>query len=118
MIGGQMRQAGIIAAAGIVALDTMIDRIADDHRNAKRLADGLAQIDGVSVDLNRVQTNMFRFAVADVATANVLSERLIEKGIKFGAGGNSFRVVLHWQIDSVDVDYILNNVRLVMNDIR
>ena len=111
MIGGQLRQAGIIAAAGIVALDSMIDRLADDHKNAKRLAEGLAQIEGVSVELDKVQTNMFRFTVADNISGNVLSERLIEKGIKFGAGGSSFRVVLHWQIDASDVDYILENMR-------
>jgi threonine aldolase len=117
MIGGGMRQAGIIAAAGIVALDTMIDRMADDHRNAKRLAQGLAQIEGVSVDLDKVQTSMFRFAVADNIPGNVLSKRLIEKGIKFGAGGNSFRVVLHWQIVESDIDYILENVRSAIKDL-
>jgi len=114
MIGGQLRQAGIIAAAGIVALDTMIDRMADDHRNARRLAEGLAQIDGVSVDLDKVKTNMFRFNLVDSISGSVLSERLEEKGIKFGAGGNSFRVVLHWQIDASDIDYILENVRSVV----
>jgi threonine aldolase len=95
----------------------MIDRMADDHRNAKRLAQGLAQIEGVSVDLDKVQTSMFRFAVADNIPGNVLSKRLIEKGIKFGAGGNSFRVVLHWQIVESDIDYILENVRSAIKDL-
>jgi len=117
MLGGQMRQAGIIAAAGIVALDTMIDRLADDHRNARRLAEGLAQIDGINIDLNKVQTNMFRFSVADDAVADLLSQRLIEKGIRFGFGGNSFRVVLHWMIETADVDYILESTRFVMNEL-
>jgi len=111
MVGGGMRQAGIIAAAGIVALDTMVDRMADDHKNAKHLAQGLAQLDGISVDLDKVQTSMFRFTVADNISGSALSEILVEKGIKFGAGGNSFRVVLHWMIDESDVDYILENVR-------
>jgi len=95
----------------------MIDRIADDHDNAKRMAEGLAQIDGLSVDLDKVQTNMFRFAVADVKLASALHELLLKKGIKFGLGGNSFRVVLHWQIDAADVNYILDNVRLAMKDL-
>jgi threonine aldolase len=57
-LGGGMRQAGIIAAAGIVALETMVDRLADDHARAKRLAEGLATIPGLAVDLARVETNM------------------------------------------------------------
>ena len=58
MLGGGMRQAGIIAAPGIVALETMINRLADDHRNARTLAEGLARIDGISIDLETVQTNI------------------------------------------------------------
>ena len=58
MLGGGMRQAGIIAAAGIVALDKMIDRLSDDHTNARYIAEKLAQIKGIEIDLNTVQTNM------------------------------------------------------------
>ena len=57
-LGGSMRQAGIIAAAGIVALDTMIERMAEDHANARAIAEGLAEIPGLHLDLERVQTNM------------------------------------------------------------
>ena len=53
-----MRQAGIIAAAGIIALETMVDRLAEDHSNARAIAEGLAEIPGLSLDLERVQTNM------------------------------------------------------------
>ena len=60
VLGGGMRQAGIIAAPGIVALEKMIDRLEEDHRNAKRLAEGLSKVDGVRVDLDRVDTNMVR----------------------------------------------------------
>jgi threonine aldolase len=61
MLGGGMRQVGVVAAAGLVALDTMIDRLADDHENAKTLASGLAAIDGIAIDPSRVQTNIVVF---------------------------------------------------------
>jgi threonine aldolase len=63
-LGGAMRQAGVLAAAGVVALDTMVDRLADDHSNARTLAEGLAELPGVTCDLARVQTNIVYFDVA------------------------------------------------------
>lgn len=65
MLGGNMRQAGIIAAAGIVALERMVDRLAEDHFNARRLAEGLAAIPGIQIDLKTVQTNTVVFRVVD-----------------------------------------------------
>ena len=61
MLGGGMRQAGVIAAAGLVALDTMVDRLADDHANARLLAEALAEVEGLTIDLPRVQTNIVIF---------------------------------------------------------
>ncbi|MFQ5532494.1 MAG: threonine aldolase family protein, partial [Candidatus Methylomirabilales bacterium] len=63
LLGGGMRQAGVIAAAGIVAIETMVDRLREDHDNARLLADGLAQIEGIEIDLKRVQTNIVIFTV-------------------------------------------------------
>ncbi len=63
MLGGGMRQAGVIAAAGIVALDSMVDRLAEDHENAHLLARNVAKLPGVSLDLERVQTNIVIFSV-------------------------------------------------------
>src|SRR5438067_179901 len=63
MFGSGMRQAGIIAAAGIVALETMVDRLAEDHVNARTLAEGVARLPKLSVDLTSVQTNIVRFHV-------------------------------------------------------
>ena len=60
-LGGGMRQAGVIAAAGLVALDTMVERLAEDHDNARVLADGLSKIKGIHIDLASVQTNMVVF---------------------------------------------------------
>lgn len=60
-LGGGMRQTGVLAAAGLVALDTMVDRLAEDHANARTLAEGLAELPGISCDLTRVQTNLIYF---------------------------------------------------------
>ena len=60
-LGGAMRQAGVLAAAGVIALETMVDRLADDHSNARTLAEGLAELPGVTCDLSRVQTNLVYF---------------------------------------------------------
>lgn len=65
VLGGTMRQAGVIAAAGIVALEQMVDRLADDHACARRLAEGLARMSGIEIDLNTVQTNNVVFRVVD-----------------------------------------------------
>src|SRR4029079_18257057 len=65
MWGGAMRQAGVIAAAGLYALDHHVDRLADDHANARRLAEGLAEIDGITIDPATVETNIVAFGVAD-----------------------------------------------------
>ena len=61
IVGGSMRQAGIIAAAGVVALDTMVDRMADDHANARKLANGLAEIDGITIDPASLHTNLVNY---------------------------------------------------------
>ncbi len=65
VLGGSMRQAGLVAAAGIVALEQMVDRLAEDHSNARRLAEGLARIPGIELDLSSVQTNNVVFRIAD-----------------------------------------------------
>jgi threonine aldolase len=63
-LGGAMRQTGVLAAAGLVALDSMVDRLAEDHANARTLAEGLAELPGITCDLSRVQTNLVYFDVA------------------------------------------------------
>lgn len=105
MVGGGMRQAGIIAAAGIVALETMIERLADDHANAKRLAEGLAVIPGVALAPDRVQTNIVFFDLQNGMTAQQLAERVAHDGVLIGvAGERRIRVVTHYGIERADVD--------------
>jgi threonine aldolase len=107
MIGGAMRQAGIVAAAALYALDHHVERLADDHANARRLADGLAAIEGVTVD--PVETNMVFFAVDD---ARGLCAALEREGVRMGAvGHNRVRAVTHLDVDSEGLDRAVQTVR-------
>src|SRR5438034_11781723 len=92
MLGGGMREAGIIAAAGVVALNTMIDRLAEDHENARLLADGLAVIPGVEIDPSKVRTNLVFFDVTSPVGAVGLAARLREQGVLCSAGRGSSRI--------------------------
>ena len=106
MLGGGMRQAGVLAAAGMVALDTMIDRLADDHANARKLANGLANIEGLGLDPETVQTNIVIIQVdPSLGTAQDLIGALNREGVKTGSPGKGLiRMVTHRQISSDDVD--------------
>ena len=106
MLGGGMRQAGIIAAAGIVALDGMVDRIREDHENAARLARRIAEIDGLSIDPSRVQTDIVYFDISrrDL-TGGELVARLAARGVRMlSLGPNRLRAVTHYGITTEDVD--------------
>ena len=112
MLGGGMRQAGILAAAGIVALETMIDRLADDHSNARRLAEGLADTPGFVVDLERVQTNIVFFELDNnvKVTGDVVTQRMLEQKVKLISPGvhfRRFRAVTHAWIERSDIDHAL-----------
>jgi threonine aldolase len=109
MVGGSLRQTGIVAAAGLVALDQMVDRLAEDHRNARRLAEGLAQLPGLSVDVEAVETNII---MVDVVDPRIDPQRFVaglaERGVKIGSPyGGRIRVVTHYQFRADDVDLVL-----------
>ncbi len=106
MVGGGMRQAGILAAAGLIALDTMVDRLADDHANARRLAQGLANIDGLTVDPDSIQTNIVIFDVdQSVGMASDLINVLKEEDVLVSSPGpRSIRMVTHREVDSADIE--------------
>jgi threonine aldolase len=106
MVGGGMRQAGVLAAAGIIALTEMVDRLKDDHINARRLADGLANIPGFDLDLDLVQTNMLFFTLAD-SLAGRFGPFMAEKGITIGDGPSPIRAVTHYGIDAADIEYVI-----------
>lgn len=116
VLGGGMRQAGIIAAAGIVALQQMVDRIAEDHKNARRLTEGIARIQGLSIDPARVQTNIIYFqVVTDRLAAKRLVAELGKRGIKLlCVGPSQLRMVTHYGISSGDIDLALAALAEVM----
>ena len=120
MVGGGMRQAGVLAAAGLVAMDTMIDRLADDHANAKKLAEGLANIDGLSVDPERIQTNIVIFEVDPaLATVQEFMGALDREGVKVSyPGEHTIRMVTHRHIDSGEIDQALSRVSSVAKQLR
>jgi threonine aldolase len=116
ILGGGMRQAGIIAAAGIVALDRMTDRLREDHDNASRLAQGIAQIEGLSVDLARVQTNIVYFDIARAGLdADELVSRLAGQGVKvLSVSSTRLRAVTHYGITAADIEQSLTALAAVM----
>jgi threonine aldolase len=87
MVGGGMRQAGVLAAAGLIALRDGVARLADDHRRARRLAEGLSRIPGVEIDLASVQTNIVRFDVGGLGlTTAAFAEALQRRGVRVSGG--------------------------------
>ena len=120
MLGGGMRQAGIIAAAGIVAIEKMVDRLKDDHENAKLLAKGLSKIDGITLDLDHVQTNIVFYDVNSLQIgANEWVARIGELGVKAGAvDGRRVRMVTHRGIEKEDIEYSLEVAEKVAREIR
>jgi threonine aldolase len=119
VLGGGMRQAGIIAAAGIVALEKMIDRLEEDHKNARRLAKGIAKINGIKVDLPAVQTNMVRFDMSDLgASDEQLILKLKENGVLVSTmAKNSIRMVTHRGIEKVHIEKAINAIDSVAKEL-
>ena len=109
VLGGGMRQAGVLAAAGIVALNEMVDRLADDHANARKLAEGLAQMPGITIDPNQIHTNIVYFEVdRKDMTVEELVKHLGDKGARMlPVGPGRIRAVTHYHISSDDIDYVL-----------
>jgi len=110
MVGGGMRQAGIIAAAGIVALESMIDRLADDHENARLLAQGLAAVPGLRLVPPQVDSNMVFFTL-DGVNAFELASRLSQAKVLCLAEAGRVRVVTHYGIERADIEQALERIR-------
>jgi threonine aldolase len=112
MVGGGLRQFGVTAAAGLVALDEMVDRLADDHANARYLAEGLAKIPGISADPSLVQTNIL-FMSPDRIGGEKLMAGLKQRGVLTSGSAQRIRMVTHHGIERSDIDYALDCVREV-----
>ena len=112
VFGGGMRQVGVLAAAGLVALTQMVDRLADDHARARRLAEGLAALPGIALDPCRIRTNIIVFALEDARVTGPKSlppsQRFVggmrERGVLCGAfGTHEIRLVTHYEITDADI---------------
>ena len=115
-----MRQAGIIAAAGIVALESMVERLADDHDDARVLAEGLAEIPEIMIDLDRVQTNIVIFRLRDGAgSPDAFVDAMRGSGVLIGGiGKNRLRMVTHYGISRADIDLTLRSVGRILSTAR
>lgn len=120
MLGGGLRQAGVLAAAGIVALEKMVGRLKEDHENARLLAEGLNAVPGISIDMETVQTNI---VICDISgleiNADEFSRRLLTRGIKVNGGsGFSVRFVTHYGIDREDISRAVEAVTDIAQEIK
>jgi threonine aldolase len=108
MVGGALRQSGVIAAAGIVALTEMVDRLPEDQARAKRLAEGLDELPGITVDLEAVQTNIVFFKTEPFIPHVEFAERMKREGVLVSNYGlRGLRMLTHHQIDDADIDAAL-----------
>lgn len=117
-LGGGMRQAGILAAAGIVALAEMVERLADDHARARRLAHGLAEIPGLAVETTEPPTNMVYFRLVDPGRSEAFQAACRQAGVLFGAaGGGRYRMVTHYGVEVEHIDGALRLIRQSTDEI-
>ncbi|MGH2442030.1 MAG: beta-eliminating lyase-related protein, partial [Chloroflexota bacterium] len=117
VLGGGMRQAGILAAAGIYALEHNVARLADDHANARTLAEGLANLPGIETDPAAVQSNIVFFDIAGAGLpSHAFLQRLTSLGVRLAGSGNSVRAVTSSEVTAQDIDYALVAIRRVVGD--
>ena len=110
-----MRQAGVLAAAGVVALESMVDRLADDHANARTLAEGLADLPGITCDLSRVETNLVYFDVNGM-TGLEFEDECRKRDLLGGATDeHTVRFVTHEGITSQDIQSALKVCSDILN---
>jgi threonine aldolase len=117
LLGGGMRQAGILAAAGIIALEKMVDRLADDHTRARKLAEGLRQVAGLALDPGTPATNMVFLSIKPEvkSTTKEFKDSMKERGVLISATGERrFRLVIHYWIDDAGVEETIKAFRSVL----
>ncbi|NQV23749.1 MAG: low specificity L-threonine aldolase [Rhodopirellula sp.] len=105
MMGGALRQVGIIAASAIYALENNVERLAEDHANARTFAEAISRIDGISIDLDGVESNLVFFGLdPEIGDASQLSSALRERGVRIGAmGPQMLRACTHLDVDAAGV---------------
>jgi threonine aldolase len=116
-LGGGMRQVGILAAAGLIALEESPTRLHQDHENARRLAEGLAEIPGIAINLEKVVTNIVIFDVSATGkSAALISEQLAGNGVLAIGFGTSIRMVTHCDVSSSDIDIAVSRTRTAVEE--
>ncbi len=126
LLGGGMRQAGVIAAAGIVALEQMVERLAEDHEHCKQLAHGLADYPQIEIDVERVVTNIVNFSVRNAQQQRLTHEETMqflakaqEHGVLMGTmGEGTIRAVTHYGLDAEHIQTALNGIRRALIDMQ
>lgn len=119
-IGGGYRQAGFLAAPGIVALKTMMPQIVIDHKNAKLLGDGLSKIEGLEINTTRIHTNIVSGSIEMLPiTIEDFLSNLLNKGIKAKRiSKTSFRMVTHWGIDETHIEFVVETVKGIVDNLN
>jgi threonine aldolase len=117
VLGGGMRQAGVLAAAGILALDEMVERLAEDHANARTLAEGLAELKGLEINPEDIRTNIVYFQIArENPTPQRLAEGLRALGVRIlPTGPRQLRAVTNYHVTAKDIAFALDEFREVLN---
>ena len=115
-LGGGMRQSGILASAGLLAVNEMTERLAEDHANAKLLANGLCALPGIEIDPVKVQTNIVIFDIAKtgIAPADFVASMKARGVLLSGVGGTRVRMVTHYDVSRQDCEKALEAARLVL----
>jgi len=119
MLGGGLRQSGFLAAAGIVALTEMVDRLAEDHENARVLAEGLANIKGIDINMETVQTNIIVFSIEGLGiNGDRFASMLYDRGIKAnGSPDYGMRFVTHKDVTREDIQTVLKAVQEISREL-
>ena len=116
MLGSGMRQVGIVAAAGLIALDSMVERMQEDHDSARYIATRMAEMKGISVDPEHIQTNIIRFRVPS-HTGNQIASRLKEEGVYINGGDSDLRLVTHYGVTNEDYEFAISALDRVMREL-
>ena len=110
MLGGGMRQAGVLAAAGLIALEESPEGLPEDHANAKLLAEGLAELPGIKIDPEKVVTNIVIFEVSETGlSADGICAQLRARGVLASGFGSSIRMVTHFDVSRSDIEAALES---------
>lgn len=116
LMGGGLRQVGFLAAAGLVALNSMVDRLDEDHKNAKYLADELNKLNGISVIYDRLDINLVFFIMDEsIIKEELFVSKLLDNGIKInGMEEGEYRLVTNNGVSKEDVDYVIENIKKII----